>query len=59
MTRGMLIAAAGLILALWGLPAAHRLPRRAAVAAACAFVLGVALLLVGTLLMAVPGFFGG
>jgi hypothetical protein len=59
MTRGVLIAATGLILVLWGLPAAHRLTRRTAVAAACAFVLGVALLLLGTLLMAVPGFFGG
>jgi hypothetical protein len=59
MTSGLLIAAAGLLLILWSLPACHRLPRRAAVAAACLFVLGVALLLVGTLLMAVPGFFGG
>lgn len=59
MTRALILTAAGLLFILWGVPAAHRLPQRAAVAAACLFVLGVALLLVGALLLAVPGFFGG
>jgi hypothetical protein len=50
---------AGLGGVVWGLPAAHRLKPPWDAAAALAVLAGVALSLLGTLLVAVPGFFTG
>ena len=49
--------AAGLGAVIWGLPAAHRLPRPWDIAAALAVLAGVITALLGTLLAAVPNFF--
>lgn len=51
--------AAGLALVCWGLPAAHRLRSPLDIAATLAVPAGVLLGLLGTLLLAVPGFFKG
>lgn len=51
--------AAGLVLVGWGLPAAHRLRSPLDIPAALAVPAGVLLGLLGTLLLAVPGFFKG
>jgi hypothetical protein len=48
---------AGVAAAAWGLPAAHRLPGVRGVLAAVAVLAGVILVLMGTLLLVVPGFF--
>jgi len=48
------VAAAG-----WGLPAAHRLQGLRGVLAAIAVFAGVILVLLGVLLLVVPGFFEG
>ena len=49
----------GLGAVVWGLPAAHRLPRPWDIAAALAVLAGVITALLGTLLLTVPGFFKG
>ncbi|WP_129125154.1 hypothetical protein [Geomonas oryzae] len=49
----------GVALIFWGLPAAHRLRSPLNVLAAAAVLLGVALLLLGTLLTVAPNFFRG
>ena len=51
--------AAGLGAVVWGLPAAHRLPRPWDIPAALAVLAGVIAALMGTLLLTVPGFFKG
>ena len=51
--------AAGLGAVAWGLPAAHRLPRPWDIPAALAVLAGVTTVLLGTLLLTVPGFFKG
>lgn len=51
--------AAGLGAVIWGLPAAHRLPRPWDTIAALAVLAGVITALMGTLLAVVPGFFKG
>lgn len=56
--HGAMIAA-GLVLVGWGLPAAHRLRSPLDIPAALAVPAGVLLGLLGTLLLAVPGFFKG
>jgi len=56
--HGAMIAA-GLVLVAWGLPAAHRLRSPLDIPAALAVPAGVLLGLLGTLLLAVPGFFKG
>jgi hypothetical protein len=43
----------------WGFPAAHRMKPPWDAAAAVAVLAGVVLALMGTLLLAVPGFFAG
>jgi hypothetical protein len=50
---------AGVAAAAWGLPAAHRLKAPLDILAAAAVLAGVALALLGTLLLAVPRFFQG
>ncbi len=54
-----LMIVAGLVLVVWGLPAAHRLRRPYDILAALAVLAGVIVALLGTLLTAVPGFFKG
>jgi hypothetical protein len=54
---GMIIA--GVAAAAWGLPAAHRLQGPRGVLAAVTVLAGVILVLLGTLLLVVPGFFEG
>ncbi|HEY6837700.1 MAG TPA: hypothetical protein VI389_03070 [Geobacteraceae bacterium] len=54
-----LMIVAGLVLVVWGLPAAHRLRRPYDILAALAVLVGVIVALLGTLLTAVPGFFKG
>jgi hypothetical protein len=54
---GMILA--GVAAAAWGLPAAHRLQGIKAAVAAVTVLAGVILVLLGTLLLAVPGFFEG
>ena len=49
----------GLGVVVWGLPAAHRLPKPWDAAAALLVLAGVILALLGTLLTVVPGFFKG
>jgi hypothetical protein len=49
----------GLGAVVWGLPAAHRMKPPWDAAAALAVLAGVLLALLGTLLLAVPGFFAG
>ncbi|HEY6874572.1 MAG TPA: hypothetical protein VI298_17775 [Geobacteraceae bacterium] len=49
----------GVAAAAWGLPAAHRLKPPLDILAAVAVLAGVVLALLGTLLLAVPGFFQG
>lgn len=48
---------AGLLLTCWGFPAAYRLGRPWHILAAIAALAGVVTSLIGTLLLAVPGFF--
>jgi hypothetical protein len=55
----MTMICAGLGAVVWGLPAAHRLNPPWDAAAALAVLAGVVLALLGTLLVAVPGFFTG
>jgi hypothetical protein len=55
----LIMAISGLGLVGCGLPAAHRLPRPWHILAACAVVVGVAVTLIGTLLVVVPNFFKG
>lgn len=50
---------AGIAAAAWGLPAAHRLKAPWDILAAIAVLAGVVAALLGTLLLAVPGFFQG
>ena len=50
---------AGVAAAAWGFPAAHRLQGLRGVLAAVAVLAGVILLLLGILLLIVPGFFEG
>lgn len=52
-------AVLGIALVCWGLPAAHRLKSPRDVMAAFAVLVGVVLALLGTLLIAAPGFFQG
>lgn len=54
-----LILAAGLAAVIWGLPAAHRFKPPFDTAAALVALLGLIAALLGTLLIAVPGFFNG
>jgi hypothetical protein len=54
---GMICSGLGVVV--WGLPAAHRLNPPWDAAAAVAVLAGVLLALLGTLLVAVPGFFAG
>ena len=54
---GMIVA--GLAAVAWGLPAMHRLQGIRGVLAALAVLAGVIAALLGTLLLAVPGFFEG
>jgi len=49
----------GLGAVVWGLPAAHRLKHPWDAGAAAVVLAGVAIALLGTLLVAVPGFFAG
>ncbi|HEX5773698.1 MAG TPA: hypothetical protein VFY07_05190 [Geomobilimonas sp.] len=49
----------GLIAMGWGFPAAHRLPRPLDSVAALVVLAGLCSALLGTLLVAVPGFFRG
>ncbi len=56
--HGIMIVA-GVAAAAWGLPAAHRLKAPLDILAAVAVLAGVALALLGTLLLTVPGFFQG
>jgi hypothetical protein len=56
--HGIMIVA-GVAAAAWGLPAAHRLKSPLDILAAVAVLAGVALALLGTLLLTVPGFFQG
>jgi hypothetical protein len=53
------LAAAGIALVVWGLPAVHRLKGLPGTLAAVAVLAGVLLALLGTLLVAVPDFFKG
>ena len=53
------LAFLGVALVFWGLPAAHRLRSPLNVLAAAAVLIGVALLLLGTLLAVAPNFFRG
>jgi hypothetical protein len=53
----LLLALAGLAACAWGLPAAHRWPSPRNLIPALAVLLGVALLLTGTLLAVLPRFF--
>ncbi len=50
---------AGLAAVAWGLPATHRLRPPLDILAAATVLAGVVLALLGTLLLAVPGFFKG
>ncbi len=50
---------AGVAAAAWGLPAAHRLQGLRGILAAVAVLAGVVLVLLGVLLLIVPGFFKG
>ncbi len=50
---------AGLAVAAWGLPAAHRLRPPRDILAAVAVLAGIVLALLGTLLLTVPDFFKG
>lgn len=50
---------AGVAAAAWGLPAAHRQKPPRDIMAAVGVLAGVALALLGTLLLVVPGFFQG
>lgn len=52
----IVIGLAGIV---WGLPAAHRLPRPMDIVAALVVFVGLAVALLGVLLVAVPGFFKG
>ncbi len=56
--HGIMIVA-GVAATAWGLPAAHRLKAPLDILAAVAVLAGVALALLGTLLLTVPGFFQG
>jgi hypothetical protein len=51
------MAVVGLALMGWGLPAAHRLKAPFDILAALAVLIGVAMALLGALLIADPGFF--
>ena len=53
----VVMALAGVALVAWGLPAAHRLKSPLDIVAAGAVLVGVALLLLGTLLAVAPRFF--
>jgi hypothetical protein len=53
----LLIAAFGLGLIFWGLPAAHRLRKPYDILAALAVLIGMVLALLGALLTANPSFF--
>lgn len=48
---------AGLATVVWGLPAAHRLPRPMDIVAALAVLLGIIATALGVLLTAIPDFF--
>jgi putative effector of murein hydrolase len=53
------LVALGIVLAAWGLPAAHRLKGIPGILAAFTVLAGVLLALYGTLIVAVPDFFKG
>ena len=55
----ILMTVAGVVAIGWGLPAAHRLKSPLDVLAALAVLAGVISAVLGTLLIAVPGFFRG
>jgi hypothetical protein len=55
----VLMIIGGVAAAAWGLPAAHRLQGLRGVIAAIAVLAGVILVLLGVLLLVVPGFFEG
>jgi hypothetical protein len=59
MAKVLLLTVSGLLLAGWGFPAAHRLKSLPGVIATLAIPTGIVLFLLGTLLLAVPGFFKG
>jgi hypothetical protein len=55
----LVLIATGLLLTGWGFPASHRLKALPGVIATMAIPAGIVLFLLGTLLLAVPGFFRG
>ena len=59
MTLSVAMILAGVGAAAWGLAAVHRLQGLRGVLAAIAVLAGVILLLMGVLLLVVPGFFEG